>query len=90
MATNDVFTDALSRLEQIGKDVDIDPEAIAALQQPRAMLTASVPLRMDNGSMRYLTAYRCRYNDARGPTKGGIRYHPGVTLAPRSRHSRCG
>ena len=63
MAANDVFTDALSRLEQIGKDAGIDAEAIAALQQPLAVLTASVPLRMDDGSMRYLTAYRCRYTE---------------------------
>ena len=81
MAANDVYQDALSRLAAIGKDAGIDPQTIAALQQPLALLTASVPVRMDDGSTRYLTAYRCRYNSALGPTKGGIRYHPDVTVA---------
>jgi glutamate dehydrogenase (NADP+) len=49
------------------------------LRQPRAILTASLPVRMDDGSTRYFIAHRCRYNDLLGPTKGGIRYHPGVT-----------
>ncbi|HKJ23202.1 MAG TPA: Glu/Leu/Phe/Val dehydrogenase [Myxococcota bacterium] len=79
MASRDVFEDALERLERIGKEAGIDPQVIAALQQPRAVLTASVPLRMHDGSTRYVTAYRCRYNDALGPTKGGIRFHPDVT-----------
>ena len=79
MATTDVFGDALSRLERIGRDLDIDPDVIAALCQPKAVLTASIPVRMHAGNTRYFTAYRCRYNDARGPTKGGIRYHPDVT-----------
>ena len=79
MAASDVFEDALSRLGRIGAESGIDPQVIAALQQPLAVLTASVPVRMDGGSTRYFTAYRCRYNDALGPTKGGIRYHPGVT-----------
>ena len=76
---SDVFQDALSRLERIGKAAEIEPQIIAALSQPRALLTASVPVRMDDGSTKYFTAYRCRYNDARGPTKGGIRYHPDVS-----------
>jgi glutamate dehydrogenase (NADP+) len=77
----DVFEDALARLERMGKEAEIDPQVIAALQQPRAVLTASVPLRMHDGSIRYLPAYRCRYNDALGPTKGGVRFHPDVTRA---------
>jgi len=75
----DVFEDAVSRLAEIGEDVGIDPQVVAALSQPEALLTASVPVRMDDGSTRYFTAYRCRYDDTRGPAKGGIRYHPDVT-----------
>jgi glutamate dehydrogenase (NADP+) len=74
----DVFDDALSRLEKFGKEAEIDPEVITALSQPLAVLTASVPLRMHDGSTNYLRAYRCRYNSALGPTKGGIRFHPDV------------
>jgi glutamate dehydrogenase (NADP+) len=80
MAAPDVFADAVARLERIGKDAGISDEVIAQLAHPRATLAASLPVRMDDGSTRYFPAYRCRYNDALGPTKGGIRYHPGVTL----------
>ncbi len=81
MPDMDVFQDALARLERIGKEIELEPEVIAALQHPRATLTASLPVRMDDGSTRYFEALRCRYNEALGPTKGGIRYHPNVTLA---------
>jgi len=79
VAALDVFQDALSRLERIGREAGIDPQVIAALRQPKALLTAALPVRMDDGETRWFTAYRCRYNDALGPSKGGIRYHPGVT-----------
>jgi glutamate dehydrogenase (NADP+) len=81
MGTHDVFEDAVARLERMGRDAGVSPEVIAALRQPKALLVASLPVRMDDGSTRWFTGYRCRYNDARGPTKGGIRYHPAVTVA---------
>jgi len=79
VAGKDVFADAVSRLAGIAEDAGIDPQVVAELSQPEALLTASVPVRMDDGSTQYFTAYRCRYNDTRGPAKGGIRYHPDVT-----------
>jgi glutamate dehydrogenase (NADP+) len=54
---------------------------VDTLRQPRVVLTADLPVRMDDGSTRHFLAYRCRYSDALGPAKGGIRYHPAVTLA---------
>ncbi len=80
MQQPDVFSDAIARLERLGREADISPEVIAMLRQPKAVLSASLPVRMDDGSNRYFQAYRCRYNDELGPTKGGIRFHPGVTL----------
>ncbi len=77
----DVFADAVARLEQIGREAGIDPELIAALRQPRATLMATLPVRRDDGSTTHFSAYRTHYNDALGPTKGGIRYHPDVTLS---------
>jgi glutamate dehydrogenase (NADP+) len=74
-----VFEDAVARLESIGKEAGVSAEVISALRQPVACLQTSLPVRMDDGSTRYFVAYRCRYNDARGPAKGGIRFHPGVT-----------
>lgn len=44
------------------------------------ILEVSIPLVKDNGEVEVFTGYRCQYNDARGPTKGGVRYHPDVTI----------
>ncbi|MEM7409059.1 MAG: Glu/Leu/Phe/Val dehydrogenase [Myxococcota bacterium] len=77
----DVFQDAVARVERIAEEAGVAPEVVDALRQPKAVLSADLPVRMDDGSTRHFQAYRCRYNDALGPTKGGIRYHPGVTLA---------
>jgi len=80
MSDQNVFEDAVARVQRIGEAAGIRPETLAALQHPKATLTASLPVRMDDGSTRHFVGYRCRYNDVLGPTKGGIRYHPGVTL----------
>ena len=79
MAQHDVFEDAVARVERIGKEAGIGPEVIDALRRPEAILRASLPVRMDDGSTQHFDAFRCRYNDALGPSKGGIRFHPGVT-----------
>jgi glutamate dehydrogenase/leucine dehydrogenase len=50
------------------------------LANPKRILTVSIPTRMDDGSIKVFTGYRSQHNDARGPHKGGIRYHPDVTL----------
>jgi glutamate dehydrogenase (NADP+) len=80
MADPNVFRDAVARLERIGQEVGASPEVIAELREPQATLAAALPVRRDDGSAAYFTGYRCRYNDILGPTKGGIRFHPGVTV----------
>ncbi|MBW2362298.1 MAG: Glu/Leu/Phe/Val dehydrogenase [Deltaproteobacteria bacterium] len=80
MADTNVFEDAVARVQRIGTSAGIRAETLAALRHPLATLTASLPVRMDDGSTRYFVGFRCRYNDVLGPTKGGIRYHPGVTI----------
>ena len=80
MAEPNVFEDAVARVERIGKDAGVSPEVIEALRHPRSSLSANLKVRMDDGSTQYFLAHRCRYNNARGPTKGGIRFHPGVSL----------
>ena len=52
-----------------------------ALRRPKSMLSADLRVRMDDGSTRHFEAFRCHYNDALGPTKGGIRFHPEVSHA---------
>jgi glutamate dehydrogenase (NADP+) len=79
MTSENIFTDALERLREMGEKAGVDSEIIDSLQHPKALIKASLPVRMDNGVVRYFTGYRCRYNDVLGPTKGGIRYHPQVT-----------
>jgi len=58
----------------------IHPDVFEELKEPRETLSATLLIRMDDGSRRTFPAWRCRYNDRRGPTKGGIRFHPGVSL----------
>jgi glutamate dehydrogenase (NADP+) len=75
-----IYTDALARLDKAFSYANINKEAIEKLKYPKAILQVSVPIRMDNGSLKIFTAYRVHHNDVRGPTKGGIRYHPDLTL----------
>lgn len=75
-----IFTDALKRLNSAYQHVHIDPEAIERLKHPKAIMQVSLPLRKDDGSLAMYTAFRVHHNDTRGPTKGGIRFHPKLTL----------
>ena len=79
MADRNVFEDAVARVVRIGEKAGVAREVVDSLRQPKALLSADLPVRMDDGSTEHFTAYRCRYNDALGPTKGGIRFHPNVS-----------
>lgn len=79
MSAENIYESALTRVKEIGKKANINSETIEALCHPKSLMTASLSVRMDNGSTQFFTGYRCRYNTALGPTKGGIRYHPNVT-----------
>ncbi len=76
----DIFSDAIQRLDRAAEFAEIDAEALEKLRNPKSILQVSIPLRMDDGSLRVFQGYRVRYNDTRGPTKGGIRFHPNVHL----------
>src|SRR5262249_43350609 len=60
--------------------IDLDPSFRAVLMNPKRKLIVSVPVEMDDGSIKVFEGYRVQHNVARGPAKGGIRYHPQVTL----------
>ena len=77
---NSLLADAGQRLERALKYTTISEDAIESLKFPKASLTVSIPVRMDNGALRVFQGYRVRYDDTRGPGKGGVRYHPSVTL----------
>ncbi|HXN22618.1 MAG TPA: Glu/Leu/Phe/Val dehydrogenase [Candidatus Dormibacteraeota bacterium] len=58
----------------------LDPGLRQVLRTPKRILEVSLPTKMDNGQVKVFTGFRVQHNVARGPAKGGIRYHPGVTL----------
>lgn len=58
---------------------DVPPESCEALKYPKETVAASIPLRRDDRSLTLLKAWRCRYSDHLGPTKGGLRFHPSTT-----------
>lgn len=76
-----IFEDAIRRLDRAFQYAEIDQEAVERLKHPKQILEVSIPVRMDDGSLRVFTGFRVRHDDTRGPTKGGIRYHPAVNLA---------
>jgi glutamate dehydrogenase len=72
-STQQVIQDALNHLGYGPKYYDL-------LKEPLVTLTVRIPVRMDDGSVKVFTGYRCQHNNAVGPTKGGIRFHPSVTV----------
>jgi glutamate dehydrogenase (NADP+) len=68
------------RLAAAAEVADVSEDTLERLRLPHAVLKVSVPLRMDDGSLRTFAGYRVRYDDTLGPTKGGIRFHPNVNV----------
>src|SRR5438067_13098659 len=60
--------------------INLDEGLRQVLMNPKRQLIVSIPVKMDNGSIQVFEGYRVQHNVARGPAKGGIRYHPQVTL----------
>lgn len=74
------FLQMRARLDLASELLKLDPGVYQILSTPFQELTVSVPVKMDNGSLRVFTGYRVQHSIARGPAKGGIRYSPEVTL----------
>ncbi|MEM8830895.1 MAG: Glu/Leu/Phe/Val dehydrogenase [Cyanobacteria bacterium P01_G01_bin.19] len=79
-SSTSLLSDASKRLDKALKHIDISSDAISLLQYPKTTLSVSIPIRMDDGSMKVFPGYRVRYDDTRGAGKGGVRYHPKVNL----------
>ena len=75
-----LFDQARERLDLAAEHLSVDPDVLQKLKYPKETLSVSLLIRMDDGSRRSFKAFRCRYDDTRGPTKGGIRYHPAVNI----------
>jgi glutamate dehydrogenase (NAD(P)+) len=74
------FEVALTQLEEASNILNLDKGMLQILSNPKRILTVSIPTKMDDGSIKVFTGFRSQHNDARGPCKGGIRYHPDVTV----------
>lgn len=80
MSDMEMLAHALRRLDEAARHIEIDAEVLEKLRHPKETLSTRLMIRMDNGSRRSFVAWRCRYDDTRGPTKGGIRFHPASTV----------
>ena len=74
------FKISQKQLDKSAAKLDLDPQMHALLREPMRTLEVHFPVRMDDGSAKTFTGYRVQYNDARGPTKGGLRFHPDETV----------
>src|SRR5262245_52214911 len=74
------FSIAQSQLHRAAERLKLDEGMRAILANPKRAITVSIPVRMDDGSFKVFTGYRVAHNLSRGPAKGGIRFHPDVTL----------
>ncbi|MET3696143.1 glutamate dehydrogenase (NAD) [Bacillus oleivorans] len=75
----DVLKSTQTVIHQALEKLGYPEEVYELLKEPLRMLTVKIPVRMDDGSVKVFTGYRAQHNDAVGPTKGGIRFHPEVT-----------
>ncbi len=74
------FKNAQKQLDDAAKILKLDPKIHKLLREPLRVHEATLKVKMDNGKIQEFKAFRVQYNDARGPFKGGIRYHPEETI----------
>jgi len=74
------FEMAQKQLDRVADLLELDQQTRDLLRQPMREYHFSIPVRMDDGSIRIFRGFRCQHNDARGPCKGGIRFHPQETI----------
>lgn len=75
-----IYEEALKPLKKAAAILNLEPHVVEVLSNPERILIVSIPVKMDDGKTKVFTGYRVHHNTARGPAKGGIRYHPGVCL----------
>lgn len=75
-----VFEIAQAQLDEVAGTLGLEPSIHAILREPKKELHISIPVRMDDGKVKIFKGFRVQHNDARGPFKGGIRFHPDETI----------
>lgn len=78
---SDLYKNTIKTMESAGKIIKLNPHCMERLRTPRRAVIVSVPVRMDDDSIRVFPGYRVQHNQVLGPFKGGIRYHQSVTLS---------
>ncbi|MEM3045926.1 MAG: Glu/Leu/Phe/Val dehydrogenase [Candidatus Bathyarchaeia archaeon] len=76
----DLLRNVVGQLEASAERLGVEPDYVEVLSHPKRALIVSVPIKLDNGRIKAFTGYRVHHTEVRGPYKGGIRYHPSVTL----------
>ncbi|PRO66789.1 Glu/Leu/Phe/Val family dehydrogenase [Alkalicoccus urumqiensis] len=74
-----VLTSTQTVIKQALEKLGYSDEVYQLMKEPLRMMTVRIPVRMDDGSVKIFTGYRAQHNDAIGPTKGGVRFHPDVS-----------
>ena len=74
------FRIAMRQFDIAAEKLGLDPGLREVLRRPRRALSVSVPIKMDDGTLKVFQGFRVQHNNARGPCKGGIRYHPNVSF----------
>ncbi len=74
------FRIAMRQFDTAAEKMGLDPGLREVLRRPRRSLSLSLPVKMDDGTIRVFEGFRVQHSNARGPCKGGIRYHPEVTF----------
>jgi len=80
MVQSNPFAMAQQQLDECARIMNLDPGIHQVLRVPAREIHVHLPVRMDDGSIRVFQGFRVQYNDAKGPTKGGIRFHPEETI----------
>lgn len=75
-----LYEQALEVFRQAAKVMQLDPNIQKFLERPQRTIVVEFPVLMDDGRVEMFAGYRCQHSTALGPAKGGIRYHPNVTL----------
>ncbi|MDA3839556.1 MAG: Glu/Leu/Phe/Val dehydrogenase [Patescibacteria group bacterium] len=80
MKKYNAYDNALEQLKEVKEIIKLDKNIFAQLLAPQRLLEVSIPVRLDSGEIKVFIGYRSQFNDARGPFKGGIRFHPNVSV----------
>ena len=78
--TTSAFDNAIKQFDRASAILNLSPNQVAIIKQPRKIMEAMLPVRMDDGSIQTFRSFRVQHSMARGPAKGGVRFHPDVNI----------